>query len=80
MLGDHVSERKRRGKAGFCSNADKARAPKMFMLAVQQINGAVTRAADPAQLLNDALAQSAKIGHRAEFGGETSDQIQQFCG
>lgn len=79
MLWDRVNERKYRGKAGFGRKADKARAPKMFMLAVQQINGAVIRAAHPAQLLNDPLAQSAKIGHCADFGGEMSDQVQEFC-
>ena len=79
MLGDGVGHWKRSGKAGFCGTADAAGASEMLMLPVQQVNGTVTRAAHAAQFLNDALTQCAEIGHRADLGGETSDQVQKIC-
>ena len=80
MFRNGVSEGKDGGKAGFRGWADHARTPKMFVLAIQEIEGAVTRAGYSAQLLNDALPQGDRIGHRADFGGETRDDVQEGCG
>ena len=80
MLRDGVSEGKNGGKAGFRGRANHARTPKMFVLAVQQIEGAVTRAGHSAQFLDDAFTQGYKIGHCADFGGKTSDYVQEIYG
>ena len=80
MLRDGVGQWERTGKTGLGSQADQARTTKMFMLTIQEIQGAVSGAAHTAELLNNAFGQGVEIGHRADFGGETSHQIQEMCG
>ena len=80
MLRDGVGQWERTGKTGLGGQADQARTTKMFMLTIQEIQRAVSGAAHTAELLNNAFGQGAEIGHRADFGGETSHQIQEMCG
>ena len=80
MLRDGVGQRERPGKTGLGSQADQTRTAKMFMLTIQEIQRAVSGAAHTAELLNNAFGQGVEIGHRADFSGETSHQIQEMCG
>ena len=80
MLRDGVGQWERTGKTGLGGQADQARTTKMFMLTIQEIQGAVSGAAHTAEFLNNAFGQGAEIGHRADFGGETSHQIQEMYG
>ena len=79
LLRDRVRQRERGRTTGWGSEADRAGTPKVFMLAVQQIKRSVSGATHTAKFLNNALTQRAQIGHCTDFGGETSDQVQEIC-
>ena len=79
LLRDRVRQRERGRTTGWGSKADRAGTPKVFMFPVQQIERTMNGAAHTAKLLDDALTQCAQIGHCADFGGESSDQVQEIC-